>query len=98
MTSRERDTFDAFAPRERGRFGDKERQRSGPRVTGAADLLDLTLRRGKDNPLSITVADPDKPGGKWISLPKSQIEYVDKGHGIVVVTLPEWLAIDRGLI
>lgn len=95
-----RDAADAFAPRERGRFGENEaRPRAkGATVTGASDLHDFTLRLVKDNPLSIAVTDPAKPNGKWIFLPKSQIEYVAKGHGLVEVTVPEWLAVDKGLL
>jgi hypothetical protein len=96
-----RDTFDNFQQPERGRFGDNEaaepKARSKPRVTGASDLIDLTLRLMKDNPLSIAVTDPAKRDGKWIFLPKSQIEYRDIGHGTVIVTLPGWLAEDKGL-
>jgi len=95
-----RDTFDNFQKPERGMFGDNERQHRpgrGPKVTGTSNLIDLTLRLMKDNPLSIAVTDPAKPGAKWIFLPKSQIEYVDKGHGVVEVTLPGWLAADKGL-
>jgi hypothetical protein len=94
-----RDTFDRFQQPERGRFGDNESKHSrGPRVTGASDLVDLALRLMKNNPLSIAVTDPAKPGSKWIFLPKSQIEYVEKDHGTVIVTLPEWLAREKGLI
>lgn len=91
------DTADMFAKPERGRFGDNEQHRpgSGPRVTGASDLIDVTLTLRRDNPLSITVSD-DK--GRWISLPKSQIEYCDLGHGEVEVTMPEWLAIRERLV
>jgi len=53
----------------------------------------------KDNPLSIAVCDPDKFGKvPWEFLPKSQIEYVEKGTGIVEVTMPEWIAREKGLI
>ena len=37
-------------------------------------------------------------GGKIVFLPKSQIEFVNKGGGVVEVALPEWLAKDKGLI
>ena len=96
-----KDTYDMFAPPERGRFGENETQHRpgrGPKVTGASDLVDVTLRLMKDNPLSIAVTDPTKVGPKWIFLPKSQVEFVDKGHGVVVVTLPQWLAREKGLI
>lgn len=38
----------------------------------------------------------DRRDGKW--LPRSQIEIAqDKGGGRSIVTLPEWLAIEKGL-
>ena len=91
-----RDTFDMFEQPERGRFGDDE-TRHNRRTTDNAEIIRLLLRLHRDNPLSITVSDPAKPGGKRISLPKSQIEYRDLGHAAVEVTLPEWLAILEGL-
>jgi hypothetical protein len=90
-----RDAFDMFQEPERGRFGDNERRRrrkdNGKRVT-------LTLKLHRDNPLSLTVSDPAKPQGRWVSLPKSQIEYRDLGHAEVEVEIPEWLAKNEGLI
>lgn len=40
--------------------------------------------------------DGDKDSAVW--LPKSQIEYSEKGRGRCEVTLPEWLAVDKGLL
>ena len=92
-----------FAPRERGRFGENEEQHRpgrGPRVTGASDLIDLTVWVMMDNPdkKAIAVADPAKAGKTWIWLPRSQIEYVKAEPGLIVLTLPQWLAKDKGLI
>lgn len=92
-----RDTYDMFQTPKRGRFGEQRRgprERTSPRNTPVE--LTLTLRR--DNPLSIIVSDPAKPGGKWFSLPKSKIEYREIGKGAVEVSMPEWLAINEGLI
>jgi hypothetical protein len=96
-----RDSFDMFQEPERGRFGENELQHrpgAGPRVTGASNLCDLTLQLQQDRPLSIMVTDPDKPGSKWIPLPKALIEYVDAGGGKVLVTLPRSIAKEKGLI
>jgi hypothetical protein len=96
-----RDTYDMFKSPERGRFGEDEQQhRPGrsPKVTGASDLIDLTLPMRAQTQKAIQVTDYTKPGLGWIWLPKSQIEYEDKGHGVAVVTLPEWLARDKGLL
>jgi hypothetical protein len=94
-----RDAFDMFQEPERGRFGDNERaERKGPRVTGASDLVDLTLNFAAQTPLAIAVCDPAGNPRKHIWLPKSQIEFEMKGKGVVVVTLPKWLAKSKGLI
>jgi uncharacterized protein YecE (DUF72 family) len=100
------DTFDMFAPPDRGRFGENEdRPQRGERVTGASDLHDLTLILKHEKPAAIAVVDSAKPhlnDGKWIWLPKSQVEWAyARTHGkdqAVVVTLPAWLARDKGLI
>lgn len=85
-----RDAFDMFdRPDERARFGDNERGR-GPRV-------ELTLQLHRDNPLSITVSDPESRG-RWINLPKSEITYRDLGRAVVEVEMPEWLAIKEELV
>jgi hypothetical protein len=96
-----RDTFDMFAEPERGRFGENETQHRpgrGPRVTGASDLIDLTLQVVRDNPLSLIVRDPAKPHLRGAPLPKSLIEYREIRSGIVEVSLPSWLAKEKGLI
>jgi hypothetical protein len=95
-----RDAYDMFQNPERGRFGENELQHrpgAGPKVTGASNLIDLTLQLQQDRPLSIMVTDPAKPKSKWIPLPKSLIEYVDKGS-VVEVTMPRSLAHEKGLI
>lgn len=96
--TRHRDTFDMFQPRDRGRFGDNETAPRRGGVTGSSDLTDLTLQLQQDRPLAIMVTDPAKPGSKWISLPKSAIEYREIGKGAVEVTLPRSLAKEKGLV
>ena len=62
-----------------------------------SDLIDLTLQRHHETPKAILVSDDgDKDKAVW--LPLSQVEVVEKGQGIVEVTVPEWLAKDKGLI
>jgi hypothetical protein len=93
-----RDTFDRFQQPERGRFGDNEQRSRSPRVTGASDLIDLTLTIRCEKPHAIDVSDPAGPASRWIWLPKSQIEFEKVSATVVTVTLPEWLAKDKGLI
>jgi hypothetical protein len=98
------DTFDAFQPRERGRFGDNE---SGPsdRVV-KSDLVDLDLYLQNDNPskkaIAVSLAMPC-PFDKWVWLPRSLIEFERTGVGrggakLVRVTMPERTAKEKGLI
>ena len=49
------------------------------------------------NKVGILVSD-DGDEEKAVWLPLSQIEIVEKGKGIVEVTLPEWVAKDKKLI
>jgi hypothetical protein len=93
-----RDTYDMFSPPDRGRFGDNEQRAPKGRVTGASDLIDLKLQLRQERPLAIMVSDPAQgANAPWISLPRSQIEYVADG-AFVTVTLPEWLAREKGLV
>jgi hypothetical protein len=109
-----RDTFDMFQEPERGRFGDNESAApSRARVNGASNLVDVTMylhaesKRGMKEQGAIRVSDDrDDAKAKW--LPKSQCEFVCTGKRersrqgpfveIVTVTLPEWLAKEKGLI
>lgn len=93
-----RDTFDMFAPPSRGRFGDNESDSIRGNDSGRSDLVDLTLILRDDRPLSIAVTQMQGAGARWIFLPKSKIEYVAKGKGVIEVTLPTWLAKEKGLI
>lgn len=90
-----RDTYDMFQPRERGRFGDEEIRGDD---SARSDLVDLTLVLRSDKPLAIAISDPSSNKSKWIWLPKSQIEYVGKGKGMIEVTMSAWLAKDKGLM
>lgn len=62
-----------------------------------SDLIDLDVQvlHQTDKAAMVTLDVPDN--GVW--LPKSQIELNETGiAGIMTVTLPEWLALDKGLI
>jgi hypothetical protein len=89
-----RDTFEAMRPCGRDLFGDE------PRDTGSvrSDLVDLALTLRMEKPLAIAVTDPAKPGMAWVWLPKSRIEFEPRGKGVVMVTLPERLAIEKRLV
>jgi hypothetical protein len=64
-----------------------------------SDLVDLTLQRHHETDAAILVSD-DGDRAKAVWLPKSRVEVVvkDARKGIVLVTMPERLAIDKGLV
>ena len=66
-------------------------------MAGNSDLVDLTMQLHAETAKAALVSD-DGDKAKAIWLPLSQIEIERKAKGIVVVTLPEWLAIQRGLV
>lgn len=108
-----RDTFDMFQDRERGRFGDNEAAVPRQRVTGASDLVDLTLclhaesKRGLKDQGAIRVSS-DGDDAKAVWLPKYECEFSLTGRRqrskqgpyveIVTVTCPQWRAKEKGLI
>lgn len=62
-----------------------------------SDLIDVTLQLHHETPKAILVSeDGDKAKAVW--LPLSQVEVEPKGNGIVEVTMPNWLAMEKGLI
>jgi len=96
-----RDAFDLFQDPDRGRFGDNEHapvNDNGGSLKGDAKLLDFTLAYRDERPAALAVADPAKPKNPWIWLPKSQIEFAHAKGGLVEVTIPQWLAREKGLI
>lgn len=66
-------------------------------VTGRSFLIDITLQLHHETDRAILVSDTeDKDDAVW--LPKSQIEIERKAKGVVEVTAPEWLLLDKGLL
>lgn len=109
--NRERDAFDLFEAPDRGRFGDNEaedRRGQSQRVSGASNLVDLNMVRhvDKDRLSAILVSFGDRAKAVW--LPRSQIEILEiaapnrKLRGMldqsVKITLPNWLAEEKGLV
>lgn len=62
-----------------------------------ARLTDITVRLVQQTERAILVCDSDDLD-KAVWLPKSQVEFEEKPGGLAEVTLPEWLAIERGLV
>lgn len=62
-----------------------------------SDLVDLTCHLHHQTERAVLVSDDgDKQRAVW--LPLSQCEVEPKGRGVVEVTCPEWLALEKGLI
>lgn len=60
-------------------------------------LVDLTMILHHETERAVLVSDDgDRRKAMW--LPKSQIEIEHKPNGVVVVTLPKRLAVDKGLV
>jgi len=69
---------------------------------GNSSLVDIACQIRSNRPdkdaIAIAIGTMEEIGGrereKWFWLPRSEIEINDDG----TVTMPEWLALDRGLI
>lgn len=70
-----------------------------------SDLIDLTMRKHAETKHAVLVSDDGiEKNAVW--LPLSQIEIAPvlgttgatAASGTILVTLPEWLAIDKGLV
>lgn len=90
-----KDSFDRFQPPSRGLFGgDHGRSSEGARKS---DLVDITMVKFAETEKAVLVGETDKRElAVW--LPKSQIETESEGGLSVTVTMPEWLAMQHGLI
>lgn len=63
-----------------------------------SDIVDIACCRHAETAKAILVSDDDnRDNAVW--LPKSQVEIENDGHAnFVTVTLPEWLAVEKGLV
>jgi len=65
------------------------------------EIIDLCVRKLKETNSAVLVTEniEDNKGNLikyW--LPKSQVEIEENPDGTVIVTLPVWLAIDKGMV
>lgn len=59
-------------------------------------LVDLTLHLHHKTEKAILVSDGgDKDDAIWVPLSQCEVEY--KKGNVVIVTMPEWLAVEKGL-
>lgn len=66
-------------------------------TSGRSDLVDVVVHLHHRTDKAVLVSD-DGNRAKAVWLPLSQIEIEELSRGTVTVTLPEWLALDKGLI
>lgn len=60
-----------------------------------SNLAEITVERRHETASAILVSD----GEMQVWLPKSQIEIAESGDGrTIVVTLPQWIAEEKGLV
>jgi hypothetical protein len=60
----------------------------------ASNLIDISAQLRGETDKAVRIFD----GATTVWLPKSQVEVEHAGDGRVTVTMPEWLAKDKGLI
>jgi hypothetical protein len=58
-----------------------------------SDLFDIVVKIKGETDLAVKVTDET---GEPVWLPKSQIEIERRPDGYAEITMPEWLAIDKG--
>ena len=63
-----------------------------------SDIIDLTVKIHGTSEKAILVSDDDnKEGACWV--PRSQLEsYEEIEGGMAEISIPEWLALDKGFI
>lgn len=71
-------------------------------MSGHSDLVDVTVRVHAETEFAILVSD-DGVESRAVWLPRSQIEIapapgVGGAKNIILVTAPEWLLLDKGLL
>lgn len=62
-----------------------------------SDLHDFEMQLHHETAKAVLVSD-DGVREHAIWLPKASIEFEQKGKGIVTVTMPEWFAVEKGLL
>lgn len=63
-------------------------------LAGRADFTRIACEVRHDTELAVLIFD----GEREVWLPKSQVEIVHESDGSTVATMPEWMAIKKGLI
>lgn len=62
-----------------------------------SDVIDITVQRLHETDKAVLVTDSIPEKGVWLAKTLIEIEPSEVG-GLFTVTLPEWLALEKGLI
>lgn len=62
------------------------------------EIVDVELYLHHETPAAILISKNGTRRDEQIWLPKKLIEYVIKHHNCISVTMPQWLAFEKGLI
>ena len=62
-----------------------------------SDVIDITIQRLHETDKAVLVTDSIPEKGVWLAKSMIEIEPSATG-GLFTVTLPEWLALEKGLI
>jgi hypothetical protein len=62
-----------------------------------SDVIDLTVQKLHETEKAVLVTDSIPEKGVWLARSQIEIEPCETG-GLYTVTLPEWLALEKGLI
>lgn len=66
-------------------------------VSGRSDIVDLTLALHVMTDKAVRVSETGDDA-KAVWLPLSQVEVLKRPGGIAEVSMPEWLAIEKGFV
>lgn len=105
--TRDRDAFDMFQDKNRGRFGDSESESIRGNDSVRSNVVDVAMVIHDERPKSL-LASSNGDIARAVWLPKSQVEIEETGalerkrNGRTaqpaIITLPNWLAKEKGLI
>ena len=62
-----------------------------------SDIIDITVQKLHETDKAVLVTDSIPEKGVWLAKSQIEIEPSETG-GLYTVTLPEWLALEKGLI
>lgn len=62
-----------------------------------SDIVDLTVIIMHQTDKAVRVADSEESEAVWLPLSQIEVEPVDRSN-IAIVSMPEWLAQEKGLI